>query len=151
MSMCSDSKTWVRAPSKTPSTEQASSEHVLGPIPSIWLWAPFPNLKSRLCVDTSWCVRLMRWKPYRIHLMVMYLYTISLIWKNHTRVIGQQILNSHSLEIRGLCLMKCSSKTLQTLPYFWNTKTQVVFHFVLLNLFPLMNALVFVNKHQSIH
>ena len=43
----------------------------------------------------------------------------------------------HSSEIRGLCLKKCSSETLQNLPYFWNTKTQVntklflVFHFVL--------------------
>ena len=35
----------------------------------------------------------------------------------------------HSSEIRGLCLMKCSSKMLQNLPYFWNTKTHVVFLF----------------------
>ena len=31
----------------------------------------------------------------------------------------------HSSEMRGLCLMKCSSETLQNLPYFWNTKTYV--------------------------
>ena len=30
-------------------------------------------------------------------------------------------LKKHSLEIRGLCLMKCSSEMLQNLPYFWNT------------------------------
>ena len=29
--------------------------------------------------------------------------------------------------IRGLCLMKLSSETLQNLPYFWNKKTQNVF------------------------
>ena len=40
-----------------------------------------------------------------------------------------------SSEIGGLCLMKCSSGTLQNLPYFWNTKSHVVFlvfHFMLL-------------------
>ena len=31
---------------------------------------------------------------------------------------------------RGLCLMKCSSKTLQNLPYFWNTKTHMRVHLV---------------------
>ena len=44
----------------------------------------------------------------------------------------------HSSKIRGLCLMKCSSEMLQNLPYFWNTKTHVVFfifHFVLLYFF----------------
>ena len=35
--MCSDFKTRARAPSKTPSTERAPSEHVLGPIPNILL------------------------------------------------------------------------------------------------------------------
>ena len=29
----------------------------------------------------------------------------------------------HSSEIRGICLMKLSSKMLQNLPYFWNMKT----------------------------
>ena len=45
----------------------------------------------------------------------------------------------HSSEIRSLCLIKCSSKTLQNLLYFWNMKTHVVFfvfHFVLLYFFP---------------
>ena len=32
----------------------------------------------------------------------------------------------HSSEIRGLCLMKLSSETLQNFPYFWNKKTQIV-------------------------
>ena len=35
--------------------------------------------------------------------------------------------HDHSSEIRGLCLMKCSSETLQNLTYIWNTKTHVVF------------------------
>ena len=51
---------------------------------------------------------------------------------------------NHSSEKRGLCLMNWSSETLQNLPYFWNTKTYIVFfvfHFVLLSFF-LMNALV---------
>ena len=41
--------------------------------------------------------------------------------------------NIYSLEIRSLCLMKWPSEMLQNLPYFWNTKTHVVFfisHFV---------------------
>ena len=33
----------------------------------------------------------------------------------------------HSSEIRGLCLMKWPSKSLQNLPYFWNMKTLIVF------------------------
>ena len=38
--------------------------------------------------------------------------------------------NNHTSEIRGLCLMKCSSsETLQNLPYFWNKTTQVFFSF----------------------
>ena len=37
----------------------------------------------------------------------------------------------HSSEVRGLCLMKCSTETLENLPYFWNTKTHIVFpHFL---------------------
>ena len=36
----------------------------------------------------------------------------------------------HSSEIRVFCLMKCSSKMLQNLPYFWNTKTHMVFYFI---------------------
>ena len=46
---------------------------------------------------------------------------------------------NHSSEIRGLCLTKSSSKTLQYFPYFWNAKTHVVFfvfHFVLLYFSP---------------
>ena len=35
-----------------------------------------------------------------------------------------------SSEIRGLCLMKLSSETLQNLSYIWNKKTQIDFcHF----------------------
>ena len=58
----------------------------------------------------------------------------------------------HSSEIRGLCLMKCSSQMLPNLPYFWNTKTHVVFfvfHFVLCTLFSLMNALVYVYLYSK--
>ena len=47
--------------------------------------------------------------------------------------------NSFSITLswnkKGLCLMKWPSETLQILPWFWNTKTQVVFyvfHFMLL-------------------
>ena len=35
----------------------------------------------------------------------------------------------HSSEIRGLCMMKWPSEMLQKLPYFWNKKTQIVFHY----------------------
>ena len=45
----------------------------------------------------------------------------------------------HSSEIRGLCSMKSSRKMLLNLPYFWNTKTHIVFfifHFVLLYFSP---------------
>ena len=42
-----------------------------------------------------------------------------------------QSWRKHSSEIRGLCFMKCASKTLQNLPYFWNNKTQVIScHFI---------------------
>ena len=30
-------------------------------------------------------------------------------------------------EIRGLCLMKCFSKTLQNFPYFWNMKPYALY------------------------
>ena len=46
------------------------------------------------------------------------------------------------------------TKMLQNVPHFWNTKTQVVFFsfFISFNLiFPLMNALVYVNIDQGIH
>ena len=33
----------------------------------------------------------------------------------------------NSLEIIGLCLMNWQSETLQNLPYFWNTKTYIIF------------------------
>ena len=36
------------------------------------------------------------------------------------------LLMSHSLEIRGLCLIKWPSETFKILPYLWNMKTQVV-------------------------
>ena len=44
----------------------------------------------------------------------------------------------------SICLMKCSNKTLKNLPYFWNTKTQVVFFVFQISYtiyFPLMNML----------
>ena len=48
--------------------------------------------------------------------------------------------------------MQLSSKTLQNLPYFWNTKTHVlffVFHFVLLYVFP--NECPGVRRHRAGH
>ena len=39
------------------------------------------------------------------------------------------VVADHSSEIGGLCLMKWPSQTLQSLPYFWNTKSHVDFHF----------------------
>ena len=43
----------------------------------------------------------------------------------------------HPSEIRGLCLIKWPSETLQNLLYFWNMKTHLVFfHFVLLYFSP---------------
>ena len=42
------------------------------------------------------------------------------------------LLICHSSEIRGLCLMKWPSETLQNLPYFWNMKTHVVFFIFIL-------------------
>ena len=57
--------------------------------------------------------------------------------KNYLQInLPSTYIGTHSSEIRGLCLMKCSSEMLQNLPYLWNTKTHVdfffVFHFVLL-------------------
>ena len=63
----------------------------------------------------------------------------------------------HSSEIRVLCLMKCSSETIQNLPYFWNMKNHVdffIFHFILLYFFPNecpLRSLVYVNIDQGIH
>ena len=53
------------------------------------------------------------------------------------RISSQALLciEYHSSEIKGLCLMNCSSETLQNLTYIWNMKTHVVvfvFQFVLL-------------------
>ena len=39
----------------------------------------------------------------------------------------QKEYRQHSSEKRVLCLMKCSSKTLENLPYFWNMKTRIVY------------------------
>ena len=36
-------------------------------------------------------------------------------------------LFQYSSEIRGLCLMKLSSETLQNLPYLWNVNSQIIF------------------------
>ena len=59
----------------------------------------------------------------------------------------------HSSEIRYLCLMKCSSETLQNLPYFWNMKTHVdffIFYFVSwYMIFSLINAMVYVGFSYS--
>ena len=43
----------------------------------------------------------------------------------------EEEVHEHSSKIRGLCLMKLSSETLQNLSYFWNKKTQIYsfFHF----------------------
>ena len=60
----------------------------------------------------------------------------------------------YSFQFKGLCLMKSSSETLQNLPYFIHTKTQsCFFHFSFRAtlLFPLMNALVYVDIDQGIH
>ena len=59
----------------------------------------------------------------------------------------------YTSEIRGLCLMICSSETLQNLPYFWNTKTHADFLFFNSCCFILsqINALVYVNIDQGIH
>ena len=57
----------------------------------------------------------------------------------------------HSSQFEGLCSTKSSSKMLQNLPYFWNTKNHIVFfifHFVLLY-FSLMNALVYVECRHA--
>ena len=65
------------------------------------------------------------------------------------------IFMSHSSEIKGLCLMKWLSETLQNLPYFMYTKTQSCFFpFFIYNailLFSLMNALVYDDIDQGIH
>ena len=47
----------------------------------------------------------------------------------------------NSLEIIGLCLMNWRSEKLQNLPYFWNTKTYIIyfiFHFIMLLHFNVM-------------
>ena len=46
---------------------------------------------------------------------------------NHSRLYYMYNVGDHSSEIRGLCLMKWPSKTLQNLPHFWNMKTRRVF------------------------
>ena len=57
-------------------------------------------------------------------------------------VVGRQtylkmaLLYFHSSEIGGFCLMKCPSKILQNLPYFYHKKTHRFFHFMLLYFFP---------------
>ena len=73
-------------------------------------------------------------------------FPVSKFYKNKTLQFVQLafedyvVVTGHSSEIRGMCSMKCSSKTLQNLPYFWNTKTHAVFfvfHFVQLYIFTL--------------
>ena len=64
-------------------------------------------------------------------------------WKNINLTFFSHSL--HTSEKRGLCLTKCSSETLQNLPYFRNTKIHIVFFrfsFCATLFFPLMNALV---------
>ena len=59
-----------------------------------------------------------------------------------------QYYTYRSLEIGGLCLMKCPSEILQNLPYFYHMKTHIVFFcfsFRATLFFPLMNALVYVD------
>ena len=39
-----------------------------------------------------------------------------------SNILFLDFVSAHSSQIIGLCLMKCSSETLQNLPYSWNTK-----------------------------
>ena len=48
----------------------------------------------------------------------------------HKLIFIYHYITLHSSEIRGLCLMKCSSGMLQNLPYFWNMKTHIVIFFI---------------------
>ena len=65
------------------------------------------------------------------------------------------VAHVHSSEIRGLCLMKCSSEMLQNLPYFWHTKSHifflVCFSFHATLFFALMSALVRLCRHRLGH
>ena len=60
---------------------------------------------------------------------------------------------NYSSELRGLCLIKCSSKMLQSLLYFWNTKTHTEFLFhaalLLLNEYPAPWRWLFMFCHSS--
>ena len=58
--------------------------------------------------------------------------------------IVSKIAKTYSSEIRGLCLMKWPSETLQNLSYFWNTNTHLGFCDFFISyyfIFSLMNAL----------
>ena len=100
---------------------------------------------SRICIDNidTEC------NVVKIYIFEMSCQNIYLKKKN----LGSRIIR-HSSEIRGLCLMKCSSKMLQNLSHFWNTKTHIVFFRVSFRaaLFsPLINALVDDNIDQGIN
>ena len=60
------------------------------------------------------------------------------------------ILLCHSSEIRGWCLMKCSSKMLQNLPYFILYENPK-FSFCATLFFSLMNTLIYVDIDQGIY
>ena len=63
-------------------------------------------------------------------------------------------VSSYTTLFRNKRFMLGSSKMLQYLPYFWNTKTHIVFFvfsFCAALFSPLMNALVYVKIDQGIH
>ena len=75
-------------------------------------------------------------KIYYTHVLLLYEQLCMYCKQYYIILDGRQ---AHSSQFEGLCSMKMYSKTLQNLPYFWNTKTHVVFfvfHFVLLYFFP---------------
>ena len=82
-------------------------------------------------------------------------------WYNICRIIGKMMTTTgHTINIwnyvmydvqkkRGLCLMKCSSKILQNLPDFWNTKTHAVF-LCKFTFPPMKKDLAYIDKFWSI-
>ena len=74
------------------------------------------------------------------------------IWKSKALAVKSKShqLPWHSSEIRCMCLMKCSSETLQNLPYFWNMKTHTDFSFRAALFSLLLNALVNVDIRKKI-
>ena len=105
---------------------------------STFSWLSINNVATEFCLQ--WYKRPVQYSLILIHIYISDSYS-SKNWK--TRDL-QKYKAVHSSEIRGLCLMKCPSKTLQNLLYFIHTKTQsCFFHFSFRAtlFFPLMNAL----------